>query len=301
MGTFGAKLPMPHISGSDVCGIVAEIGEGVERLSKGDRVIIAPGQGCGQCGECAAGQDSFCAKYQVFGFQSQGGYAEYAVASARHVIPVSQALSYEEWAALPLVFLTAYHMLFTRARLKVGETVLVQACGSGVGSAAIQLARLAGARVITTSGSDHKLRRAQTELGADATVNYATVNVVDAVHEITDGQGADVVIDGVGPGVWTDSMALLRKGGRLVNCAATTGMRGDIDVRALYARQLSVLGSYMGFRSELQKVIRLAETRRIKPTIDKTYRLVDARDAQCRMENRENFGKIVLRNDSGAA
>ncbi|AXA36061.1 Alcohol dehydrogenase [Candidatus Sumerlaea chitinivorans] len=293
-GAFNIALPMPHISGSDVCGIVAALGEGVHDWTLGERVIIAPGQGCGQCEACRAGHDSYCDQYKIFGFQTQGGYAEFAVTEARHLIRVSRNLSYEEWAAVPLTFLTAYHMLFSLARLQPGETVLVHACGSGVGVAAIQLAHLGGACVIATSASDHKLRRAQRELGVENVVNYDRENVVKHVMHLTNGRGVDVVIDPVGPAVWEDSLAILRRGGRLVNCAATTGMETKISVRTLYARQISLMGSYMGFRYELDKVVRLAECGRIRPIVDKTYRLEDARLAQERMENRENFGKIVL-------
>ncbi len=299
-GAFKIPLPMPHISGCDVCGIVAEVGEGVEHVAPGDRVIIAPGQGCGKCRECLAGHDSFCSQYKIFGFQIQGGYAEFTVAEARHVIPVSRNLSYEEWAAIPLVYLTAHHMLFEQGRLRAGETVLVHACGSGVGMAAIQLAKLAGAFVVTTSASDHKLQRARKELGADATINYERDDLEEHVKHFTNGQGVDLVIDPVGPAVWGSSLAVLRRGGRLVNCAATTGMETTLSVRTLYAKQIALLGSYMGFRRELDVVLRLAHAKKIVPVIDKTFRLEKAREAQLRMENRENFGKIVLvveRND----
>lgn len=297
-GAFQVPLPMPHISGCDVCGIVAQLGPGVEGLEVGTRVVIAPGQGCGQCPECRAGRDSLCPEYRIFGFQVQGGYAEYTVARACHVIPVGHTLSYEQWAAVPLVYLTAYHMLFSRARLKPGETVLVHACGSGVGMAAIQLARLAGAFVIATSASDHKLQRARQELGVDGTVNYARDRLEEHVDHLTGGRGVDVVIDPVGPALWEKSLAVLRRGGRLVNCAATTGMDATVSVRTLYAKQIALLGSYMGFRSELETVLRLAASKRFVPVIDKTFRLDHAREAQARMENRENFGKIVLVTDT---
>jgi NADPH:quinone reductase-like Zn-dependent oxidoreductase len=297
-GAFKVPIPMPHISGCDVCGVIAEVGKGVDHLRAGDRVIIAPGQGCGTCSECLAGRDSLCKNYRIFGFQIQGGYAEYALAEARHVIPVSRTLSYEKWAALPLVYLTAYHMLFSRAHLQPGEVVLIHACGSGVGMAAIQLARLAGAFVLTTSASDHKLQRARQELGVDGAINYERDNLAEHVDHLTQGYGVDVVIDPVGPALWEKSIDVLRRGGRLVNCAATTGMEAQLNVRSLYAKQITVAGSYMGYRSELETVIKLASAKKIDPVIDKTYRLENARSAQERMENRENFGKIVLVTDT---
>ncbi|MCX7625242.1 MAG: zinc-binding dehydrogenase [Candidatus Sumerlaeaceae bacterium] len=297
-GAFKVPIPMPHISGCDVCGIVAEVGEGVPHLKPGERVIIAPGQGCGTCPACLAGEDSYCPEYKIFGFQLQGGYAEFAVAAARHVIPVPRTLDYEQWAALPLVFLTAYHMLFSCGKLQPGETVLVHACGSGVGMAAIQLARLVGAFILTTSASDHKLQRARRELGADGTINYDRDDLVEHVQQLTNGRGVDLVIDPVGPAVWERSLAVLRRGGRLVNCAATTGMEASLNVRTLYAKQISVIGSYMGFRRELETVIRLAAAKKVVPVVDKTFRLDQAKQAQERMENRENFGKIVLVTDS---
>jgi len=297
-GAFKANLPMPHISGCDVCGIVAELGSGVTDLQVGDRVVIAPGQGCGKCTECLAGRDSYCVQFRIFGFQVQGGYAEYAVTEARHVIPVPRTLDYEQWAALPLVTLTAHHMLFERGHLRPGQTVLVHACGSGVGTMAVQLAKLAGAFVITTSASDHKLQRARQEFGADGVINYDRDDLVEHVNHLTNGRGVDLVIDPVGPAVWEKSLAVLRRGGRLVNCAGTTGMETTLSVRALYANQIALLGSYMGFRHELDNVLRLAAAHRIAPVIDKTYRLENAREAQLRMENRENYGKIVLVTDT---
>ncbi|MGB9691231.1 MAG: zinc-binding dehydrogenase [Candidatus Sumerlaeaceae bacterium] len=297
-GAFNVPLPMPHISGCDVCGIVAEVGAGVEGLQVGDRVIIAPGQGCGHCPECLAGRDSYCPDYKIFGFQIQGGYAEFTVTAARHVIAVPRTLSYEQWAALPLVFLTAHHMLFSCGKLKAGQTVLIHACGSGVGMAAIQLAKLAGAFIITTSASDHKLQRACREQGVDGTINYNRDDLIEHVEHLTNGSGVDLVIDPVGPAVWEKSIAVLRRGGRLVNCAATTGMEAQISVRSLYAKQIALVGSYMGFRSELDTVIRLAAAKKIEPIVDSTFRLERACDAQARMENRENYGKIVLVTDS---
>jgi len=295
---LGVEIPMPHISGSDVCGIVAKLGEGVTGLRPGDRVVISPGQTGGQYDHLYPGQENLCPDFRIFGFQVQGGYAEYCVAEARHVIPVSSNLTYAEWAAIPLTFLTAYHMLLTRARLEPGQCVVVNGCGSGLGVAAIQLAKVAGAFVMATSRSDHKLRRARTELHADETLNTAKANMVEAVMDWTKGRGADVVFDHVGPALWDASMQSLRRGGCLVNAGATSGPAVTIPLRALYGRNITIHGCYMGTRAELNRVIELAEARRIKPVIDKVYPLAEARAAQERMENSEHFGKLVLTPDS---
>ncbi len=293
-GAFGAGIPMPHIGGCDVCGIVAEAGSGVETLKPGDRVIVSPGQGCGDCSPCRSGRDSLCADFRIFGFQVQGGFCEYVVTQARHVLPVSKALDYAEWAAMPLVYVTAHHMLFERARLRPGESVLVHAAGSGVGVAAIQLARLAGARVMATSASDDKLRRAREILHADEVASYRNGSVVEAVRQWTGGRGVDVVIDSVGADLWAANLECLARGGRLVNCGVTSGGTTEMQFRPIYARQISVLGSYMGDRHELDNIVRMAEARMIRPVVDKVFHLSFLGDAQRRMENRENFGKIVV-------
>lgn len=295
---LGVEIPMPHISGSDVCGIVAKLGEGVTGLRPGDRVIVSPGQTGGQYDHLYPGRENLCPDFRIFGFQVQGGYADYCVTEARHVIPVSSTLTHTEWAAIPLTFLTAYHMLLTRARLEPGQRVVVNGCGSGLGIAAIQLAKLAGASVMATSRSDHKLRRARTELHADETLNISKASMVEAVMDWTGGRGADVVFDHVGPALWEASMQSLRRGGCLVNAGATTGPAVTIPLRALYGRNIAIHGCYMGTRSELNRVIELAEARRIRPVVDKVYPLAQARTAQERMDNSEHFGKLVLTPDS---
>jgi len=292
-GMPGVKIPFPHVLGCDMAGEVAGLGHGVRGVRIGKKVVIAPGISCGRCHACRTGWDSLCGEYQIMGFQVNGGYAEYVKAPARNVIPVSKRWTFEEWASVPLVFLTAWHMLVTRAGLKKGETVLVHAAGSGVGSAAIQIAKYLGAKVFTTVGSDEKVRRAKS-LGADEVINYRKKNFALEVKHLTLNRGVDVVFEHIGPDTFQKSLASLAKKGRLVTCGVTSGPVVTLDVRFIFARQLSILGSYMGGIHELKKVIRLLEKRKLKPVVDKVFPLSQAGDAQARMLERQNFGKIVL-------
>lgn len=294
-GLPGITIPLPHISGSDIAGEVAKTGSFVRGLSEGDRVIASPGLSCGNCEFCRKDFDSLCASYRILGLQVDGGYAEYVKVPARSVILVSGKLFWEEWAAVPLVFLTAWHMLVTRVRLQKGETVLIHAAGSGIGSAAIQLAKFLGGRVITTASSDAKLEKAH-GLGADELINYKKQNFAERVLEITQGRGVDVVFEHIGPETWAGSIRALAKGGRLVTCGATSGRDVNIDLRFFFAKQLSVMGSYMGGRRELDEVLKLVEEGKLKPVVDSTFPLQNARQAQERMLGREQFGKIVLAN-----
>ncbi|PKO19995.1 alcohol dehydrogenase [candidate division BRC1 bacterium HGW-BRC1-1] len=294
MGAFG-KMKMPHIGGCDGAGEVDEIGAGVEGFSKGDRVVVAPGLGCGLCPDCLAGEDSLCAKFQVLGSSIAGTFSEYVLVNARRLVKVSDALTFEEWAALGVAYLTAWHMVFGRAKMQPGERVLVHAAGSGVGAAAIQLAKLAGGLIFTTSSKDDKLARARDELGADATANYATGDVAATVMEWTKGRGVDVVIDHVGPDTWKTNIASLRKGGRLVNCGVTSGPKVEMEFRPIYARQISLLGAYLGNRHEFDSLLKMADAGRIKPVLDRVFDLADLAAAQDYMDSRQQFGKIILR------
>ncbi len=294
-GLPGVTLPLPHILGCEIAGEIAGIGSEikVKGLSIGQRVLIAPGISCGKCEFCLSSNDSLCHEFRIMGFQVNGGYAEYAKAPAENIIPVSDKLSFEEWAAVPLVFLTAWNMLKTRGNLTTGETVLIHAAGSGIGSAAIQIARLSGAAVITTVGSDKKLEQAR-ELGADLVINHSKEDFADKVNEFTDGKGVDLVFEHIGPDTWEKSMLCLKRGGRIVTCGATSGQTVSLDIRFLFAKQLSISGCYMGSRSELLKVLRLIESGKLKPVVDSVYPLKDALIAQTKMLDRKQFGKIVL-------
>lgn len=285
--------PMPHISGADITGEVAAVGPGIKGFQTGQRVVLAPGVSCGRCQACASGEDNTCPSYDIFGYRRQGGYAEYVVAPEVNVLPYPGALTFEEAASIPLVFLTAWHMLITRAVLKQGEDVLVIAAGSGVGIAAVQIARLWGARVIATAGSEAKLRKAK-DLGADEVINHASQDIAEEVKRITKKRGVDVVIEHVGPATWEKSIVSLARKGRLVTCGATTGPRVDMDLRYVFSRHLSLLGSYMGTKAELMEAMKHVSLGKLKPVVDSVFPLKDAAKAQERMENRAHFGKIVL-------
>ena len=290
-GIERVSIPFPHISGAEVAGTVVEAPAGT--MAPGQRVMLQPGVACGQCTCCLEGRDNECPRYDVLGYQSDGGYAELVRIPLQNLIALPDAIGFVEAAAFPLTFLTAWHMLITRARLQAGETVLVLAAGSGVGQAAIQIARLHGARVIATAGTEDKLGRART-LGAFEAVNHSTEDVPAFVKRVTGGRGVDVVVEHVGTATWDASVRSLTRGGRLVTCGATTGHDARIDLRFLFARQLSLLGSYMGRKGELIRAAGLFFRGELMPVVDRTYPLAEAAEAHRRLESRAAFGKIVL-------
>jgi NADPH:quinone reductase-like Zn-dependent oxidoreductase len=294
VGLPGVQIPLPHISGSDICGEVVSTGKLVSRARPGDAVIVSPGLSCGMCEYCLSGRDSMCRSYKIIGYLVDGGYAELVSVPEVNLIPKPERLEPEEAAAVPLVFMTAWHMLVTRAAISPGEVVLVLGAGSGVGSAAVQIAKLWGARVIATAGNDDKLRCAK-ELGADELINHNQQDVAEEARRLTGKKGVDVVFEHVGAATWEKSIKALAVGGRLVTCGATSGYAGQTDIRYVYSRQLSILGSYMASKAELLKVVDLVKERRLEPVVDQVYPLIDAAKAQQRMERREHFGKIVLR------
>jgi NADPH:quinone reductase-like Zn-dependent oxidoreductase len=293
-GLPGAQLALPLIPGSDIAGEVAEAGARVTRVHSGDKVVLAPGVSCGQCAACAAGHDNQCRKYTMLGYGFPGGCAEFVVVPEANVLPMPAGLSFEEAAAVPLVFLTAWHMLIARAQLQPGEEVLVLGAGSGVGSAAIQIAKLTGARVIATAGSRAKLDQAR-QLGADEVIHHGEQKIADEVKRLTGKRGVDVVFEHVGTATWEQSVLSLATGGRLVTCGATTGFAAQLDLRYLFVRQLTLLGSYMGSRGELYTVLKLVGEKRLRPVVDRVFPLAEAAKAHERLEQREQFGKIVLR------
>jgi NADPH:quinone reductase-like Zn-dependent oxidoreductase len=287
------KLEMPHITGSDVSGIVARAGALAGRFKPGDRVLLAPGISCGHCEACYKGLDSACRSYTLFGVFVDGGYAEYVKAPETNVIPIPEGLGFDEAAAVPLVFLTAWHMLVTRAALRPGEDVLVIGAGSGVGSAAIQVARLLGARVIAVAGSDDKLQKAR-ELGADAGINHRTQSIAAEVQRHTARRGVDVVVEHVGQAVWEAAFNSLATYGRLVTCGVTSGGEVALNLQSLFGRQRALLGSFMGGKGELMDVLKLIGQGKLHAVIDSAYPLEQAAEAQRKMESREFFGKILL-------
>lgn len=292
-GLPGIKIPLPHILGNDVAGVVREVGELVTWVKPGDEVMVQPGVSCGYCLECLAGRDNMCMEYDIVGSGRDGGYAELLAVPGVNVIPKPKNLSWPEAAALPLVTLTAWHMLVTQARIQPGEDVLVHAAGSGVGSLGIQIAKLFGARVIVTASSEDKLAKAR-ELGADETVLYTHDDWPKEVKRLTNRKGVDIVFEHTGAATWPGSLVSLRKGGRLVTCGATSGFDARTDLRQVFYRHLTILGSMMGSKAELLSAMKFIESGQIRAVIDRTLPLAEARKAHELMEDRAQFGKLVL-------
>jgi NADPH:quinone reductase-like Zn-dependent oxidoreductase len=285
------KLPLPHISGADMAGEIVSSPD--PALPAGRRVLLQPGLSCGHCEACLSGRDNFCPRYDVLGSQSDGGYAELVRVPRQNLVPLPDAIGYVEAAAFPLTFLTAWHMLITRAGLKAGEDVLVLGAGSGVGQAAIQIARFHGARVFATAGTDEKLARAR-ELGATEVVNHRTQDYSTELHRLTGKRGVDIVVEHVGEATWDRSLKCLARGGRLVICGATTGFKAGIDLRFLFARQYTLIGTYMGSKAELLRAAQLFFAGHFHPAVDRTFPLRDAAAAQRHIEEGQQFGKVVL-------
>lgn len=291
-GLERVTIPMPHISGSDVAGEV--LSSSAAEVAIGRRVMLQPGVSCGRCMACLSGLDNECPTYEVLGYRNHaGGYAELVKVPVQNLIPIPDDIDFVQAAAFPLTFVTAWHMLMTRARLKRGEDVLVLAAGSGVGQAAIQIAFMHGARVFATAGSDEKLERARS-LGAFEVIHHHKQDIAEEIKRLTDRRGVDVVIEHIGDATWAKSVRSLARGGRLVTCGATTGADGAIDLRALFVRQLSIRGSYMGTKGELFRAARFFFAGQLKPVVDRTFPLAEASAAQRRLEASEQFGKIVL-------
>jgi NADPH:quinone reductase-like Zn-dependent oxidoreductase len=287
------KSPLPHIPGSDVAGEVVEVGKYVTGLRSGQRVLLAPMTFCNHCAQCAAGRQNMCRGFSVFGNAVDGGDCELIAVPQVSVIPIPDHLSFDQAASVPLVFVTAWHMLTGRARIRPGYTVLVLGGGSGVGTAAIQICKLFNATVITTAGDENKLEKTRA-LGADYGINHYQQKISDEVGRITNKEGVDIVFEHVGKATWEESLKSLKPGGTLVTCGATTGPEAAIDLRFVYSRQFSILGSYMGTMGELHEVLQHVFSGKLKPVIDRTFPLKDARAAHQRMEKSEMFGKIVL-------
>jgi len=295
-GRPGLTLHGPHVMGSDAAGVVEALGPGSEglELKPGLEVVLHPGVGCMRCEFCLRGAHSECPHFRIAGFQLQGTYAELMAVPALNLFAKPAALSWEEAAALPLAHLTAWRMLFERARLQAGETVLIHGIGGGVALAALQLCGLCGATAIVTSSSDEKLKKALL-LGAAGILNYRQITDVAArVKEMTGGRGVDVALDTVGAPTLAISMAALRRGGRVVTCGVTGGAEAPLNLRQLYWDHLSLLGSTMGSMEDMRRLVRAAGERPIKPVLDKVFPLGEYAAAARRMEAGDQFGKIVL-------
>jgi NADPH:quinone reductase-like Zn-dependent oxidoreductase len=293
-GIPGMSFSMPHVLGSDIAGEIVAAGELCERVKPGWRVLLSPGLSCRQCEQCLSGKDNFCRRYTVFGYAVDGGNTELLAAPEYSAIQIPDDLGFEEAAAAPVVFVTAWHMLITRARLQPGEDVLVLAAASGVGSAAIQIAKMFQCRVIATAGGDAKLAQAR-ELGADYAIDHYRQDISAEVKRITGKRGVDVVVEHVGAATWPKSLESLAPGGRLATCGATTGYKAGIDLRYLFSKQWSLLGSFAGSMGELHQVLKFVFRRQLKPVVDRVYPLAEIRAAHERLENKEQFGKVIVR------
>jgi NADPH:quinone reductase-like Zn-dependent oxidoreductase len=286
-------IQLPHILGSDVAGEVVEAGEYVSGFKPGQRVLLAPMIFCNRCAACTSGRQDQCAQFSVLGNRIDGGNRELIAVPAVNVIPIPDSLGFNEAASVPLVFTTAWHMLVSRAGIQLGQTVLVLAANSGVGIAAIQVAKLFRARVIATAGDEQKMAKASA-LGADHVVNHYRQKISEEVRKITNREGVDIVVEHVGSATWEESVKCLKPSGKLVTCGATTGPKVAIDLRFLFSRQLSLLGSYMGTMGDLQQVLEHVFRGTLKPIVDRTFPLRETRAAHEHMEKSQMFGKIVV-------
>jgi NADPH:quinone reductase-like Zn-dependent oxidoreductase len=286
-------VTLPHILGSDIAGDVVEVGEYVSQFKVGQRVLVAPMHFCGHCEKCVEGLQNQCRIFTVLGNAVDGGNCEFFAAPAANVLPIPDSLDFIPAASVPLVFVTAWHMLVARAGVRPGQTVLVLGASSGVGIAAIQIAKLFHCRVITTAGDEAKLAKGR-ELGADYGIDHYKQKISEEVRKITNKEGVDIVVEHVGAATWDESVKSLKSGGTLVTCGATSGPNVAIDLRHLFARQLSLLGSYMGTMGELHAVLRQVFAGRLKPVVDRVFPLSETRAAHEYMENSLMFGKVVL-------
>jgi NADPH:quinone reductase-like Zn-dependent oxidoreductase len=291
-GRLPHSISLPHTLGSEVAGEVAQGGI-LAPFKPGDRVVVSPHLMCGACEYCLSGEETLCLRGDVLGRRSNGGYAEYVAVHTRQILAIPEGVSYDAAAAVTLSTLTAWHMLVTRARIRPGEDVLVLAAGSGVGSGAVQIAKQGGCRVIATASTDEKLAKAQ-DLGADFLINYSNTDFRAEVRRLTDKRGVDVVVEHVGEVTWEQSVGSLARNGRLVTTGATTGARGAINIDRLFGAQLSVIGSWGGTRAELRKVLKMVAEKRIQPVIHAVYPLSEAAQAHRVMEDRAQFGKLLL-------
>lgn len=291
-GIHGKRVSMPHIPGADGAGVVSAVGAGVTAVKAGDEVAISPGLSCGHCEMCLSGRDNFCPDYVILGTIPDGTYAEKVAVPIENLLPKPPHLSFVEAASLPLVLVTAWHMLHTLAKVEPGETVLVIGGTSGVGSMAIQIAKYHGAKVIATA-STPKLG-ALTDLGPDAIIDHAKEDIRSRTKELTDKKGVDVVFEHVGQAVWDACVKSLGPGGRLVTCGATSGPEAVTDLRYVFQRQLHIMGDYMGSKGELSHAWGLVAEGRLKPVVGRTFALGEAAEAQAYMDGRKSTGKIVL-------
>lgn len=292
-GLRGLSPVMPHILGNDVVGVVREVGASVRHVKPGETTLVSPTLSCGVCAACAAGDDHLCREYDVLGRGANGGYAQFVAVPGVNCLPFPENLSFEAAACLPLVLTTAWHMTVERAAVRPGEDVLVIGAGGGVGSMAIQIARLHGARVIATAGDATKLERARA-LGAHDVIDHRTQDIALEVKRLTGKKGVEVAIEHVGGQVFESAVASLARNGRLVTCGATIGSQVTLDINVLFGKHLNLKGSWMGRRAGLVEALRFVRSGALRPVLDATMPLGEARAAHERIEARRQFGKVVL-------
>lgn len=294
-GMPGEPTPLPHITGGDIAGVVAAVGPDVSHPAVGGRVLLDPNWGCGLCEYCRAGERPRCLRGHMLGEMDPGGLAEYVTCPAVQAIPLPDGFAFDAAACLPVAWGTAWRMVVTHARPRPDDVVLVLGAGGGVGLAAVQIAKLMGARVIATASSDDKLARIR-EYGADHLVNYATDAEWDVtVRRLTGKRGVDVVVETVGAATWEQSIRVLGKGGRLVTSGATSGPIGPTDIRYLFRREQRLLGSNGWTHDELLRVARLAFAGRLRPVVDRVLPLGRTAEGETVLERREVFGKVIIR------
>lgn len=292
-GLPNVEIPLPHISGCDIAGTIEWVPHEEKEFKKGDKVIVNPGIGCGRCEKCLSGRDDQCRFYTIVGYGTDGGFAELVKVPRINLIRKPEGMNFVDAASFPLVFLTAYHMVITKAGVTASDTVLVLGANSGVGCAAIQLAKLQGAQVVATAGDESKMEKAA-KLGADYVIDHYKQDILAEVRRITGRRGVDVVVEHVGRATWEKSVKALAKGGRLVLCGATTGSEVVTDLRYVYNKELTIYGSFMSGKGELLRVVELFKAGKLKTVVDSTFPLAKARDAEERLERSAHFGKIVL-------
>lgn len=293
-GIPGVELSFPHVFGADGAGVVDAVGAEVDAVREGDEVYIQPGLFCGRCEFCLQGEESMCIRYRLLGEHVSGTLAEQVVVPAVNVYRKPRALDWTAAAAFPLAYQTAWRLVLTAGGLRAGQSVLIHGVGGGVASAALQIAKYAGASVYVTSSSAAKLDRA-VSLGADVAIDYTREDVPERIRELTGKRGVDLVIDNVGAATWRDSIECVRRGGRIATCGATTGNDATTPINRVYWKQISIRGSTMANRREFQTVARLVESRRLEPLVDREFPLDEAASALARLADGDQFGKIVIR------
>ena len=293
-GLPGVTVPLPKIGGSDIAGEVVAVGAACRRLSVGERILVSPGLSCGQCAMCLRGDDNLCRAYQIVGgYRLDGGCAESLCIPEVNGIPIPPSLNFTAAAAVPVTFITAWNMLVRLARLRPGETVLVMGAGSGVGTAAIQIAKLGRARVIAAASTEAKLARAA-ELGAAVGILSGRADFAQEIRRLTERRGPDVVFEHVGGSTWETLIPLVAPGGRLVTCGASAGYEAKVDLRYLFSKSIAILGAFMGCKADLLEIVRVLGEGALRPVVDRTLPLSACAEGHRLLEQHAVFGKIVL-------